>query len=302
MPGWTWIAFTIGAAGTQTLRNALQRSLTERLGTIGATHVRFLFGLPFGLALLGLTAATTGLEQITLSWGFAAWTALGALMQILGTALMLAAMRERSFVVATAYVKTEPVQIAVFGFVFLGESLGVAGTIAVLVATGGVLLMSIPARGLANRSGEFRPALFGIASGAMFALSAVGFRGAILALGDTDFQVRATTTLAASLALQTTLLTTWLGLRTPRVLGEVLRAWRPSLLAGLTGALASQLWFLAFALQPAAAVRTVALVEILFAQIASRRLFSDETSRRDLAGIVLMVAGVAMLLLTRART
>ena len=64
-------------------------------------------------------------------------------------------------------------------------------------------------------------------------------------------------------------------------------------------ALASQLWFLAFALQPAAAVRTVALVEILFAQIASRRLFSQQASRRDLAGIALMVAGVVLLLLTR---
>lgn len=299
MPGWTWIAFTVGAAGTQTLRNALQRSLTERLGTIGATHVRFLFGLPFGLLLLGLTAATTGLDRITLSLEFAAWTALGALKQILGTALMLAAMRERSFVVATAYVKTEPVQIAVFGFVFLGESLGAAGTLAVLVATGGVLLMSVPAGGFARRAGELRPALHGIASGAMFALSAVGFRGAILALGDADFQVRATTTLAASLTLQSAVLTAWLALRAPRVLGEVLRAWRPSLLAGLAGALASQLWFLAFALQPAAAVRTVALVEILFAQIASRRLFSQQASRRDLAGIALMVAGVVLLLLTR---
>ena len=301
MPGWLWIVFTVGAASTQTLRNALQRSLTERLGTIGATHVRFLFGLPFGLLLLALTAATTGLDRIALSWSFGAWTALGALMQIVGTALMLAAMRERSFVVATAYVKTEPVQIAVFGFAFLGESLGVAGTIAVLVATGGVLLMSIPSAGIRPRAADLRPALFGVGAGTAFALSAVGFRGAILVLGEADFQVRATTTLAASLTLQTALLSAWLALRTPEVLREVLRAWRPSLLAGATGALASQMWFLAFALQPAAAVRTVGLVEILFAQIASRRLFSQRASTRELVGIVLMVAGVALLLLTRIR-
>ncbi len=301
MPGWIWIVFTVGAAGTQTLRNALQRSLTERLGTIGATHVRFLFGLPFGLLLLALTAATTGLHQVTLSWSFGAWTALGALMQIVGTALMLAAMRERSFVVATAYVKTEPVQIAVFGFAFLGETLGAAGTIAVLVATSGVLLMSIPSAGVRLGTADLRPALFGVGAGTAFALSAVGFRGAIVVLGDADFQVRATTTLAASLTLQTALLSAWLALRAPGVLREVLRAWRPSLLAGAAGALASQMWFLAFALQPAAAVRTVALVEILFAQIASRRLFSQRASRRELVGIVLMVAGVALLLLTRMR-
>ncbi|MCL4745725.1 MAG: EamA family transporter [Burkholderiaceae bacterium] len=299
MPGWIWIAFTVGAAGAQTVRNALQRSLTARLGTIGATHVRFLFGLPFGLALLALTAATTGLQGIAPSWAFAAWTSLGALTQVFATALMLAAMRERSFVVSTAYVKTEPVQIAVFGFAFLGESLGVAGTIAVLVATAGVLLMSIPAGGLPRGAAALRPALFGVGAGAMFALSAVGFRGAILALGEADFQVRATTTLAASLTLQAALLSVWLAVRAPQVLRAVLRAWRPSLLAGATGALASRMWFLAFALQPAAAVRTVGLVEILFAQAASRKVFAQHSSRRELAGIAPMVAGVAMLLLAR---
>ena len=50
-----------------------------------------------------------------------AWTGVGALSQIAATALMLAAMRERSFVVTTAYTKTEPVQVAVFSVVFLGE-------------------------------------------------------------------------------------------------------------------------------------------------------------------------------------
>ena len=34
---------------------------------------------------------------------------------------MLSAMGERSFVVAYAYIKTEPVQVALFGLIFLGD-------------------------------------------------------------------------------------------------------------------------------------------------------------------------------------
>lgn len=297
--------FTVGAAATQTARNAMQRSLVERLGTLGATHVRFLYGLPFGLAFLAAIAAIAGLDGLEPSWRFASWTLAGAVFQIAGTALMLAAMRERAFVVAIAYVKTEPVLIAAFGFVVLGEALGAQAMLAVALATAGVLLMSLPAaHAAADAPGpqrprgfaRLRPALLGVASGAMFALSAVGFRGAIVDLGDAPFYTRSTFTLAASLAIQTALLTGWLLARDRRVLREILRAWRPSLAAGAAGALASQMWFLAFSLQAAAAVRTVGLVEILFAQAASRRLFSQRTSRRETLGIVTMVAGLVLLL------
>jgi drug/metabolite transporter (DMT)-like permease len=303
-PGWLWVAFTIGGAGTQTVRNALQRGLTERLGTLGATHVRFLFGLPFGLVFLAVAWAAGGLAGVSLTGAWAAWTLMGAVFQIAGTALMLAAMRERAFVVAIAYVKTEPVQIALFGLVFLGERLGPMAMVAVLVATAGVLLMSLPEARDAEASDApagpsapgLRPALLGIASGAMFALSAVGFRGGIVTLGEAPFAGRAVATLAGSLVLQTALLTGWLLARDPAVLRAILRAWRPSLAAGVTGALASLMWFLAFSLQSAAAVRTVGLVEILFAQAASRRLFAQTPGRREALGIALMVLGLALLL------
>ena len=56
---WLWAVFTVIAAFTQTVRNAAQRELTGTLGTVGATHVRFLFGFPFALVfLVGLLIAT----------------------------------------------------------------------------------------------------------------------------------------------------------------------------------------------------------------------------------------------------
>ena len=80
------------------------------------------------------------------------------------------------------------------------------------------------------------------------------------------------------------------------MLVAIARAWRPSLFAGFMGATASEFWFLAFALASAASVRTLALVEVLFAQAISVFLFKQRTTPRELLGIVLIIAGVALLL------
>lgn len=296
-PAWLWIGFTLVAACSQTFRNAMQRSLTARLGTVGATHVRFLFGLPFACVFVALILLLSAPPR-ALAFGaeFWAWVVVAGLTQIVATALMLAAMQLRSFTVATAYVKSEPVLVAVLGFVFLGDRLGALAILAILVATAGVLLMSTSGA-QAQPGTRLRAALLGIAAGAIFALSAVGFRGAIVALGDDPFHVRAAITLVIGLAVQSVLLTTWLRLRSPGTMGEILRAWRPSLAAGALGSFASLCWFTAFALQSAAAVRTLALVEILFAQAISRQLFAQRASAAEALGIALVVAGVAALLL-----
>jgi len=177
--------------------------------------------------------------------------------------------------------------------VFLGEPLGVLALLAIVVATAGVVLMSSPGR----ESMKGAPIALGIGAGALFALAAVGFRGAILALGDDPFFVRAAVTLVVSLAVQTAVLSLWLALRSPGTLVAIARAWRPSLGAGALGAFASLCWFVAFSLQSPALVRTLALVEILFAMALARKLFAQRESARETWGIVLMVAGVAVLLM-----
>jgi drug/metabolite transporter (DMT)-like permease len=217
----------------------------------------------------------------------------GALLQIAATALMLAAMGERSFVVAIAYIKTEPIQVALFGLVFLGDHVTPAMGAAILIATAGVVVMSLKTGGT---FGETKPTLLGLAAGACFALSAIGYRGAILSLHDPSYVIVATFTLAVGLAVQTALLTGYLLIRDRAVLVAIFKAWRPSLFAGFMGALASQFWFLGFATATAASVRTLALVEVLFAQAISRFVFKQPTSPREACGIVLIVAGVALLI------
>lgn len=289
--GSLWVLFTIIAALSQTARNAMQRELTGKLGTAGATHVRFLFGFPFALVFLAAAMLATGGLPPPPPAAFWPWILLGALAQIIATALMLAAMRERSFVVATAYIKTEPVQVAIFGLIALGDPLSAPLLAAILVATFGVILTS-----WRGGDGGVRPAALGLAAGAMFALSAVGYRGAILSLGLPSFVMAATFTLAAGLLLQAALLTIYLAARERAVLAAVAAAWRPSLFAGFMGALGSQFWFLAFALATAASVRTLALIEVLFAQVVTHLAFKQPVTGREASGIVLIVVGVAWLL------
>ena len=290
---WLWAIFTVIAAFAQTLRNAMQRELTVTLGTVGATHVRFLFGLPFVVIFLLGVMLAGGTPLPHPDWIFWLWALLGAGAQVAATALMLVAMNERSFVVTIAYIKTEPIQVAVFGLVFLGDFLTWPMIVAILVATAGVIVMSTKRGGMV---GGIRPTLVGLASGGMFALSAIGFRGGILHLGLPNYVMAATFTLAAGIVMQAVLLSLYLWVRSPTVMFSILRAWKPSLLAGLAGAVASQFWFLAFALATAASVRTLALIEVLFAQLISRFAFGHRTSAREAVGMALVICGVALLL------
>jgi drug/metabolite transporter (DMT)-like permease len=292
--GWLWAVFTIIAAFAQTVRNAMQRELTGSLGTVGATHVRFLFGFPFALIfLLGLVFGTD-VPLPRPDWMFWPWVIAGAGAQIAATALMLAAMGERSFVVTIAYIKTEPIQVAIFGLIFLGDMVTWPMMAAILIATSGVVIMSSKPGGMVGGS---KPTLIGLASGGMFALSAIGYRGAILELHLPNYIMAATFTLVVGLAMQAVTLSLYLWLRDRSVLTAIVHAWKPSLFAGFMGAFASQFWFLAFALATAASVRTLALVEVLFAQLIARFAFGQKTTAREAIGMALVVGGVVLLIL-----
>lgn len=289
-----WALFTVAASAGQTLRNALQRDLTARLGVVGATHVRFLFGFPFSLLFLGLMVAITGDAIPSVALASLPVVAIAALAQIGATGLMLAAMKTKSFVVTTAYTKTEPVLVALFGLAFLGEALSVPMALAILVATIGVLLTAWPKDGAGGWS---LPALaLGLASAALFAVSAIAFREAIRSLPSGGFGIRASTILALGLAFQSAALTLFLVATDRPALRAIMKLWRPSLFAGFMGALASQFWFLGFALATAAQVRTLALIEVFFARLISGKMFSEKPSPREGLGLILIILGVGLLL------
>jgi drug/metabolite transporter (DMT)-like permease len=300
---WLWIPVTVWAAFAQTLRNAAQRSLTDALGTLGATLVRFLYGLPFAALWLWVVQRFGGFPLPAPNLRFAVWVLVGAVAQMVATALLLRVMAERNFALGVAYSKTEIIQVALFGLVFLGDPVTAVAAIAIALGTLGVLLIAPADRERPLRAllagWTSRSALIGLGSGASFALSAVGYRGAALALEGASFLMAAAFTLLVAQLVQTILLGGWLLVRDREVVVRVFRAWRASLFAGFMGAAASAGWFTAMAIEPVAHVRTLGLVELVFSAVVSRRFFREQMTRREIAGMALLVAGVVIVTLRR---
>jgi drug/metabolite transporter (DMT)-like permease len=293
MTSYAWAIFTVAAAAAQTARNAMQRHLVAKVGVAAASWARFIFALPFALIFLAVVYSfESGAVQV--GTNFYLWLVLGSVAQMAATATMLLAMRDRSFVVVTAYLKTEPIQVALFSLVFLAETLTPVRTLAVVLGTAAVMLMSWP-RGAAARGWQ-GPGL-GIAAGACFAMSAVGFRGAVTHLDGISYVTAATLSLNAALCIQTLLSIAWLVLSGREALRALFGAWRESLPAGCAGALASQCWFMAFALQAAPVVRTLGLVEMVFAQMVSWRMLREKTTWREAVGIAMLGVAVVLILL-----
>ena len=298
---WLWVPFTLFAALAQTVRNTAQRSLTAEVGTLSATWVRFLFGLPFAAVVLALLYSlpehAPAVPHFSLS--YVLWISVGALFQVAATAALLLAMKERNFAVAVTFSKTEILQVALFGMVFLQELPTPLAWLAMLVATVGVLLLSLPPRGqmLSLQAWASKSALYGLLCGACFAIAVIGFRGAALALQAETPWLSGAWGVTLAQALQSVVLGVWIVWRTPEGIRPVLRAWKVSLLAGSMGAAASLAWFTAYAMQDAAAVRTLGMVEVVFSYVVSRRILSESFSRTEKLGMLLMVGGLVLICL-----
>jgi drug/metabolite transporter (DMT)-like permease len=297
---WAWIPIVIWAAFAQTIRNAAQRTLTAEVGTLPATLVRFLYGLPVACLWLWVVHRfiAPGHAAPDFPPAFFGWIALGALSQLGATALLLLAMKERNFIVSVTYSKTEVLQVAFFGALLLQELPGWLTTLAMLGATAGVVLLSLPSNAKPGDAGGMgwlsRAALYGLGSGALFALASVGYRGASLTLPGVSAWVVGAWSVVIAQTLQSLLLGGYLAVRSPKALWAVFGAWRLSSVAGGMGALASIGWLTATAMRPAADVRTLGLVEVFFSYLVSRRIFKEKLKPAERAGLLLVAAGLVV--------
>lgn len=297
LPAWAWIPITLAAALAQTVRNAAQRSLVSQAGTLAATLARFLYGLPFALVFVALAQQLSGRPVPAFHVGYFGWVAMGAVAQLLATACLLKAMQQRNFIVGVAFSKTEVLQVALFGAVFLHELPTAWALFAMVLATGGVLLLSLPPRGqMLSASAWFgKSAMHGLICGACFAIATIGYRGAAVELNaETPWLSGAWGVLVAQL-MQTLGLGAWVQFKTERGLAPIFRAWKISMLAGSMGAAASLAWFTAYAMQSAASVRTLGMVEVVFSYVVSRKVFSESFSRPEKIGIGLMLVGLVLI-------
>ena len=300
-----WAIITVGSAFLQNLRSTLQKHLKGKMGTTGATFVRFGFGLPFAFLYLAILHVGLGRPLPVPGLTFAIWAVIGALAQISATFLLVHLFSFRNFAVGTAYSRTEPAQAALIALILFGETIGVGTVAAILVSILGVMLISVartaftPASLLTSVGSP--TALIGLASGFFFGISAIAYRTASLSLEPSlpkpDALVQAGYTLCVVITIQTLSMLFWMAWRDRAELTRVRSVWKVSALVGFVGATASFGWFTAMTLQQVAVVKALAQVEMLFTFASSVLFFKERINRLEIAGCVLIVAGVLLLLL-----
>ena len=294
-----WILFTVAAAGFQCWRTAKQQKLRGQLSLNGAAVVRYLYGVPAGLMILGAYHFVFGGEVGAFSILFLVYCAAGGLGQILGTNLLIMSFGSRGFAVGTAYSKTEAVQASVIAIVLLGEHLSGLSWLGILISVCGVLYLSLAGRSLSVRSVLEPAALLGIAAGFFFAICAVFIKSANLTLQGSDPVLGALVCLVVINTMQTIMQGGYLLLREPTEMSRVIASWRASVSVGALSAAGSACWFSAFALAPVAMVRAVGQVEIIFTLMVSRFYLRESVKRTDVVGALVLVAGVVLILLGR---
>lgn len=299
-----WVLITIAAAFLQNVRSAMQKHLKGRMGTTGATFVRFGFGMPFALLYMAILAFVLARPLPVPNGAFFLWAVVGGLAQIAATFLLVHLFSFRNFAVGTAYSRTEPAQAALFGLVFLGERASAGTLLAIAISVAGVMVISV-ARSVVSLRSLFtsvltRTAGIGLLSGTFFGVSAVAYRSASLALAPSlpapDYAVQASYTLVFVIVLQTLLMFGWIWARERAELPRIAAAWRPALLVGFVGATASFGWFMAMTLQQAAVVKALAQVEMLFTFASTVFVFKERINRLEILGCALIVVGVLALI------
>ena len=285
-----WVFFAVLAAGAQTVRFAVQKLLAGgKLTPAAATWARFLWSWPFAALLALAYGSATGAAWPELTPAFFVWGMLGGVFQILATICTVSLFSMRAFAVGITFKKTEVMLTALVGFVILGDAISPLGATAIALGFVGVLLLSDPPEGgsLFNKA-----AGIGILSGVLFALSAVTYRGATLALNTGDPVLTGGVTLAVVALWQTVALGVWLWWKEPDQIGATLRAWRQTSIVSVFSLVGSWSWFAAFSLMNAAFVFAVGQIELIFSLLVGALWFKEKLAAREVLGMGILTASI----------
>ena len=301
METWIWIPITFLAAFMQAARTAGQKYLTKDFSAVGASYVRFLWGLPFALAYLWFLQQNGGYALPEADWQFFVFAALAGLSQITATVLLVFLFSLRNFAVGSTYARTETLLTAIVGALFFHEALAGAGWIAIAIGALGVVLINLARTGIGGNNllrRLFQPAAgVGLASGLGFAGASLFLRQASLSLGLDDWLYAAAVTLAMVLLIQTGVMSLYIVFRARDQLVVMKPNWRGCLFVGVTSVIGSAGWFTAMTVERAAYVKALGQVELLFTLALSVLFFKERSTPKELSGMALVAGSIVVLLL-----
>ena len=300
-----WIWVTIVAAIGQTVRGTYQKKLKVPLGDLGASYVRFSYALPFAFIWMFGYVAWSGATLPELNIPFLLWTTAAGVTQIIFTVLLVTLFSHRSFAAGTAFSKTEVIQAVIFEAIILGYIVSLEIGVAILIGVIAVFLLSLAKSSLTlvNLCSSFftRQTAIGLASGAFLGFCTVAYRAAADALESDDLVVRASVTAAVSVLIQSILMGIWIWRRAPQQLIASIIYWRQGIIVGLSGAISTACWFIAFSLYAVGPVRAVGQIELLLVLGISFFYFGERPSIKEIFAMLLLVVSIVMVLLGSVR-
>jgi drug/metabolite transporter (DMT)-like permease len=132
-----WWLFAIGSALCQVGRNAVMKDLGHSLDEYINVWGRFFFLLPFALA----ASWVVGFPKV--GWQYWLYSFLAGFSQVISTLLLSKSFKHGEISVTVTIWKLQVVFLAVFGVLFLHETITPGGTAGILVSLFGVYLLNM---------------------------------------------------------------------------------------------------------------------------------------------------------------
>ena len=280
----SWIAFTLLAAFSQSWRNAFQSKLAGIMSVAGVTLARFIWAGPIALLYLYALYQWQPVSAPNFSGEFVFYIVAAAIMQILATGLMVMLFKLENYAIGAGLAKCEAPVSAVLSVLFFGTALTVTGWIGVLIGTLGVLIMS-SASGWRSLS----PKVFclGMACSTAFALTSLWVREASLST-ELPFPHSAAWVLFLVISLQTLIICTFLLIKEPDTLRLIFQKSKLVVITSLASVIGSLGWFSAMSLQAVPYVKTLGQVEVVFMVLISYFWLGQSIARKDILALILL--------------
>lgn len=284
----------------QAWRTAVQQRVRKDLSVNAAGLVRYLYGFPVTCLLLFMYMQYRGVALPSYAPALLFYALLAGLFQLLATNLLIMSFGYRSYVVGTAYAKTEAIQGALLAMLILGEKLSVLSWVGIAIGVAGVVQISLGnekmrARNILHQITQ-PAALCGLAAGFLFALTAVFVKRATFTIATNDRILSALIVLVLVIFLQLVMQGFYILIRERDQVAKIFRTWRVSGQVGVLAALGSACWFTAFATAPVALVRAVGQVEVIFTLAFGHFYLREPLKRNEMLGLLCVAAGVVLAL------
>ena len=296
-----WAIIALIAALSQSLRTICQKLLVPRVGELGASFSRFIFGIAFSWLWTISICLKTGASLPTMSFLFVIFVSFAAILQIAFTILLIMMFNYRNYAIGIALSKTEILQTAILEAIIIGYAASYSTMFAIAMGLLGIALLSYQKFEIegGNKIHLFFSSshFLGLGSGTCLALANIFYFKATMHLESDMLMLDASFTAAIAISIQTIILGGYLSLKQPTQLMLCLANWKIGFFVGITAAVSTAAWFFAFAMFHLGAVRAIGQIELIISILFSWLFLKEKITLFEVSGIGVLGISIILVLL-----